>query len=98
MTKLLYDAKCLFSITNENMLVPWYLMAAYAYYEEDDPIISDSLFDRICKSILDNWDSIQHYHKKYLSKEMLEAGTYIGDYPSIVAGAVRNIRSKGANQ
>ena len=26
---------------NINLMVPWYLMAAYAYYKEDDPILSD---------------------------------------------------------
>jgi len=29
---------------NQNMMVPYYLMASYAYYKEDDPIFSDSFF------------------------------------------------------
>lgn len=77
---------------NINMTVPWYLMAAYAYYEEDNPILSDSTFDRLAKKILDNWDTIEHLHKDYLTKDMLEAGTYIGEYPSRVKGAVDDIK------
>ena len=38
---------------NLNMTVPWYLMAAYAYYEEDRPILSDSYFDRLAKKMLE---------------------------------------------
>ena len=34
------DHQCLDVIdSNINMTVPWYLMAAYAYYVEDDPIL-----------------------------------------------------------
>ena len=32
---------------NINMSVPWYIMAAYAYYEQDDPILEDSEFDKL---------------------------------------------------
>ena len=77
---------------NINLMVPWYLMAAYAYYEQDDPIVSDRFFDDLAKTIHAVWDDIEHRHKGYLNLEMLEAGTYIGDYPSIVAGAVEELR------
>jgi NAD-dependent DNA ligase len=75
-----------------NMYVPWYLMAAYAYYVQDDPILPDSMFDTMAKRMLEHWDEIQHRHKAYLTKEMLEAGTYIGDYPSQIKGAVESVR------
>ena len=75
-----------------NMYIPWYLMAAYAYYEEDSPIISDRLFDLIAKRILENWDQIEHIHKSYLTKDMLQAGTYIGEYPTRVKGALNDVR------
>lgn len=89
----LLDKYCL-EITddNPNMLVPWYIMASYAYYEEDNPIISDEMFDRMAKKILKGWDTIEHYHKGYLTKDMLIAGTYLGDYPSRVQGAVKETR------
>lgn len=79
---------------NINMLVPWYLMAAYSYYVNDDPILSDSFFDDMSKTLLTVWENIEHYHKHYITKDMLEAGTYIGEYPSIVEGAVADLRSR----
>jgi|TARA_R110001606_G_scaffold393675_3_gene563818 hypothetical protein len=75
-----------------NMYVPWYLMAAYAYYVEDDPILTDDLFDRMAKRILTGWDDIDHVHKTYLTKDMLEAGTYLGEYPPQVEGALKSVR------
>ena len=78
---------------NINMMVPWYLMASYAYYKQDNPIFSDSFFDNMAKTMLQCWDSIEHYHKMYISKNDLEAGTYLGAYPSRVEGALRSLRS-----
>ena len=65
-------------------------MCAYAYYELDKPLIQDSEFDALAKEILDNWDNIQHMHKYLLTKDMLVAGTYLGEYPNMVKGAVGN--------
>jgi hypothetical protein len=75
-----------------NMNVPWYIMAAYAYYVDDDPILEDSTFDRLAKKILKEWDEITHRHKEYLNKDMLEAGTYMGDYPPQIKGALKSVR------
>ncbi len=69
-------------------------MCAYAYYELDEPLISDTEFDMLGKEILENWDAIDHPHKKLLTKEMLEAGTYLGEYPNIVKGAVGNYKKE----
>ena len=44
----------------------------------------------IAKDILNNWDNIEHMHKYLLTKDMLEAGTYLGEYPNMVKGAVGN--------
>lgn len=88
-----YDKICLDKIDNNpNMLVPWYLMSAYAYYVEDDPIISDAVYDRLVKKIIANWSKIEHQHKHLLTLEQLEAGTYLGEYPSRVKGAVEELR------
>ena len=76
------------------MAVPFYLMASYAYYKEDDPILTDDFFDRLAKKILNNWDDINHYHKHLLDKEVLEAGSYLGEYPSIVQGALTSMRKR----
>ena len=65
-------------------------MCAYAYYELDKPLISDTEFDLLAKDILNNWDNIEQMHKYLLTKDMLEAGTYLGEYPNMVKGAVGN--------
>ena len=65
-------------------------MCAYAYYELDKPLIEDFEFDALAKEILDNWDNIEHMHKYLLTKDMLVAGTYLGEYPNMVKGAVGN--------
>lgn len=75
-----------------NMCVPWYLMAAYAYYVEDDPILEDRDFDILSQKMLKDWDEITHIHKEYVTKDMLEAGTYIGDYPTRIKGALASVR------
>ena len=77
---------------NINMMVPWYLMAAYAYYEQDNPILSDSFFDDLAKTLLAVWDDVEHRHKQYITTDMLNAGTYVGKYPGIVEGAVEQLR------
>jgi hypothetical protein len=79
---------------NINMTVPYYLMASYAYYVEDDPIFTDAFYDNLAKTILDNWDAITHWHKEHLSKDDLEAGSFLGDYPSIVQGALKSLREQ----
>ena len=75
-----------------NRSVAHYIMAAYAYYVEDDPIYSDEQFDGLAKYLLKNFDNITHPHKSYLSKDMLEAGTYIGQYPSMAIGGLEAFR------
>lgn len=69
-----------------------YLMCAYAYYVEDDPLISDAEFDELAQYLLDNWDDVDHRHKWYISKSDLKAGTFLGNYPSMVKGAVNSWR------
>lgn len=77
---------------NINMLVPWYLMASYAYYVQDDSILSDGFYDNMAKQLLENFDSIKHYHKHLLSKDMLYAGSFLGEYPSIIPGAIEEMK------
>lgn len=77
---------------NINMMVPWYLMAAYAYYKEDDPIFSDHFFDEMGKTMLERWNDINHRHKHLITVDDLRASTFLGEYPSIVEGAVASAR------
>jgi hypothetical protein len=83
---------------NINMMVPWYLMAAYAYYKQDDPILSDTFFDSMAKTMLTVWDDIEHYHKHLITVDDLEAGSYLGEYPSIVESALSDIRPKNKSK
>ncbi len=77
---------------NMNMTVPWYLMTSYAYYVEDNPLVSDGAFDRLAKTMIKNWDKIEHFHKDHIKVDDLKAGTFLGEYPSRVPDAVKDIR------
>ena len=77
---------------NINMMVPWYLMAAYAYYKQDEPILTDAFFDAMGKTMLEVWDDIDHRHKHLITRDDLQAGSYLGDYPSIVEGAIEKLK------
>jgi len=78
--------------SNKNMMVPWYLMAAYAYYKEDDPILSDAYFDNLAKRMLGVWEEIEHFHKHLITTVDLAAGSYLGDYPERVKGGLEELR------
>ena len=60
---------------NPNMLVPYYLMFSYLYYEKDISLIEDTEFDKLCQTLLEKYDSVEHMHKHLVSKEALTAGT-----------------------
>lgn len=79
---------------NPNMLVPYYLMLSFAYYKQDDPIVSDAFYDKLARKLLKEYDNIEHYHKHLISKGDLEAGSFLGEYPSIVEGALNDLRKK----
>lgn len=74
-----------------HLLVPWYLMTSYLYYVEDQSVISDKMFDNICRRLLSEWDTIDHPHKNLVSKESLIAGTGFnitaGQYPLMTKSA-----------
>jgi len=77
---------------NPNLLVPHYLMACFAYYVEDSPVISDALFDEMSKELLAKWDSIEHWHKDLISVDDLRAGTgYAITYNSRIIGGARHM-------
>ena len=61
--------------TNPNMLIPYYLMFSYLYYEKNINLIDDTEFDQICKTLLDKYDELEHMHKDLVKKESLTAGT-----------------------
>ncbi len=66
-----------------------YLFASYAYYQQDDPILLDGTYDRLCKYLYNNWDFLAAegvWHVGELIQEgNLQAGTCIGVvYPNSV--------------
>ena len=85
---------------NINMLVPYYLMYSYAYYKENESLITDSEYDQICQDLITNWDNITHWHKPLLSLESLKAGTGydIAKYPNrVVSAAIALIKENYMN-
>ena len=80
---------------NPNMLVPYYLMYSYAYYKENESLISDTEYDDICKQIIEKWDNITHWHKSLLTLDALKAGTgYNIEYPNRVISAAKLLIKK----
>lgn len=75
---------------NANMMVPHYLIHSFLYYEQDRTLISDDLFDRICRRLRVELDALTHPHKHLVDPECLRAGTgfYLsGRYPALVIGS-----------
>ena len=60
---------------NPNMLIPYYLMFSYLYYEKNITLIDDTEFDQMCKTLLEKYDEVEHMHKHLVKKENLTAGT-----------------------
>jgi hypothetical protein len=79
-------------LRNPNLLVPHYLMHSYAYYVQDDPIVSDATFDTLVVLLEDHWERIEHRHKDLLDRTLLKSGFHL-QYPSIVIGATEHLRS-----
>ena len=71
--------------------VAMYMMAAYAYYQEDDPIMSDWQFDQLAVQLLEEYDRWS-LHPHLPSQDDLRAGTYLGDYPKVVQLALNAYR------
>ena len=64
--------------TNPNMLIPYYLMFSYLYYEKNISLIDDGEFDKMCKTLLEKYDDLEHMHKHLVTKGDLTAGTGYG--------------------
>lgn len=73
--------------------VSLYLMAAHAYYLQDDPILTDGEFDELARELLSAYDEASA-HPHCPTQDDLRAGTYLGEYPSIVPLATRQYRKR----
>ena len=83
---------------NENMLIPYYLMFSYLYYEKNISLIDDAEFDGMCKTLLDKLDTLTHMHKHLIKKESLTAGTgYDIKYTNLIKDSAMRLRSTWKN-
>lgn len=80
---------------NENMLVPWILMAAYLYYCQDCNMVSDHTYDAWCRKARYRWRFLYHRHKKFITYNP-EARTVMvmlddKDYPGLCRHAALSL-------
>ena len=87
------DKECSDSVDmNINTSVPWYLMAAYSYYVENDPVLSDSRFDRLSRMMLEHWEDIEHQYKERITPSDLRSKTFSGEYPDKIKKGLDSLR------
>jgi hypothetical protein len=69
------------------MAVPHWLIACYLYYELDDPLLSDGVFDGVLVSTLEaRGGSLFHPHHHLIPWDLLKTGLGV-QYPDSVKGA-----------
>ena len=83
---------------NPNMLVPYYLMFSYLYYKQNISLIDDAEYDTLCKTLLDKFDVIKHFHKHLINKDALTAGTgYDIKYNNRIIGGAMSLKKEYEN-
>lgn len=73
-----------------NMLIPFFLMASYAYYNRAMNMMPDNAFDALSGRVYREWDSIKHRHKHMVDRESCRAtGVNLNEdqWPKIIIGA-----------
>lgn len=62
---------------NPQCVIGYMLMASYLYYHKEgmEPILSDIVFDKACKWLYDNYNSVEHKFKDIIEREALQAGS-----------------------
>ena len=77
-----------------NLLVPFYLINSYLYYQMDTNVIHDSDYDKICQRLDREWDLISHPHKFLIKRDDLSMTTCLTNYeafPNIIKGAAKQM-------
>ena len=78
-----------------NVIVPWILMASYLYYIHDFSILSDGLFDELCRNMMYNYGDIIHRHKGFITLNHLAMGSLYtlteNEYPSMTKDAALSL-------
>lgn len=66
------------------LLVPHYLIHCHLYYGCSVSIISDEAFDELARRLDEEWDEVEHPHKKLIEREALGASGYYLKLPRMV--------------
>jgi len=74
-----------------NMAIPLYIMALHSHYESDNPLITDSYFEKLTKKVLDNWDKLVHNHKYRIANESGRL-KFSGEYPRGIENVIRSLK------
>lgn len=73
-------------MNHANIAFVLYLEHSYRYYEMDHALISDATYDALCRSLLEEWQHVDHRHKHLTDEHALAAGTgFHIKYPGIIA-------------
>lgn len=84
-----HDSTCLATLQRDpQKAVPWLLMASWLYYHRGVSILSDSMFDWVCKTAGMNWDAVSgHRHARLITPIDLFSGSLYRlrpeDYPEM---------------
>lgn len=85
------DGLCLqLTTANKNLLIPWFIMASYSYYEKDEPILTDEGFDDLTKRLASSFHEIEHIHKHLIDPTQFKTGYYL-KYPDRIKYAVKSL-------
>lgn len=81
----LHDGTCRWVTEgNPNALIPWFLMACYAYEILGDPIISDECFDEMAETMNMVFPVLEHMHKPLIkwSEDTSKGSSVQVDWPN----------------
>jgi hypothetical protein len=75
----------------DELLIPRYLLHSVLYYQFDTNIIQDHEYDALARRIYDNWDKLEHMHKRCIDRNGLLSGGHYIEYPNMVLSAGKTL-------
>ena len=93
-----FDQKCLrVSRNNNSAAISWVLMASYAYYIEDDPIISDIVYDGLIRQLGNSFGEwAAQPNATFITMDRIKAGSLFDvaadQYPFGLVRALHSLR------
>lgn len=78
---------------NADMLIPWILMASYAYYQLSIPLVPDSLYDEWTRRLSRVWWRVKHRHKHLIIHGTPQVSVLLkeDDYPGMTISATHRL-------